>query len=358
MIHLDQPEITDDDIFAVAWEMQYGEISTRSKTVNEFEKAIAKYLKVPDAVAVNSGTSALFLSLLACGVGKNDEVILPVLTFIATANAVSYTGARVRFVDVEFDTWNISTGKPYWRYGTKTKCILPVDLYGNPCDMFYFAQDTTYDEDGKPQHVYHVEDKAESLGSNYHHEIYDGNLKCYSFNGNKTLTTGGGGLIVGDNLSKIRQLANVGRDKNGEFVEIGYNYRMNGISAALGLSQLKRLDETIEKKRKINEIYRNELDNILNFQTETVNSKSSFWLTAVTFPAGTDIENLQNKLWQAKIPTRRIFQPLNQLAAYLNDDKFEVADRIYETGLCLPSSVKNSEIQTFEVCKQIKEILK
>lgn len=348
MIYLDQPEITDSDAFEIAWEAKHGDPSTRSETVNKFEQAISKYLKVPDAVAVNSGTSALFLSLLACGVGKNDEVILPVLTFIATANAVSYTGAKVRFVDVDEKTWNMCHLESIcaMQDNHNVKVILPVDLYGNP-----FSAPLPYMVDGW------VFDSTESLGSQCGYRYEGADNICYSFNGNKTLTTGGGGLIVGNNLSKIRRLADVGRDKNGKFVEIGYNYRMNGLAAALGLSQLKRIDETVNKKRRINEIYRNELDNILTFQTETPNSKSSFWMTACTFPAGTDILVLQKKLLSNNIPTRRIFQPLNQLKPYLNNEKFPIANMIFSRGLCLPSSVKNSENQILEVCRKVGELL-
>lgn len=352
MIYLDQPEITDADAFEIAWESKHGDPSTRSKTVREFEKAMAKYLKVPDAVAVNSGTSALHLVLLACGVGKGDEVVLPVLTFIATANAVSYAGAKPVFVDVNSDTWNIDY-KGIWG----KKVLLSVNLYGNPC----FA--TTYD-------MPIIQDCAESLGAKSEWLEVGNVIKCYSFNGNKTLTTGSGGLIVGNNLSKIRQLADVGRDKNGEFVEIGYNYRMNGLSAALGLSQLKRLDETVAKKRRINEIYRNELDNVLTFQGETPNSKSSFWLTAALFPRQNPVfsieyseaQVMQHKLKCQGIPTRRIFEPLNNLKPYLRDKKIvtptPIAEYIYNLGLCLPSSVLNSGKDILTICKSIKKEIK
>ena len=214
----------------------------------------------------------------------------------------------------------------------KLKAVITVNLYGNPAPISYNCLMNSF--------IPIVADNAEGLGAEHKHHMDHstqfGHYSCYSFNGNKTLTTGGGGLIIGNNLSKIRQLANIGRDKNGEFQSIGYNYRMNGLSAALGLSQLKRLDEIVAKKRRINEIYRNELDNILTFQQETPNSKSSFWLTACTFPTHINIDKLQKKLLNENIPTRRIFKPLNQLKPYLSDEKFEVAEFIYEHGLCLP----------------------
>ena len=311
-------------------ENPYTKYSTRSPKVAEFEKAMAQYLGVSDCVAVNSGTSALHLALLACGIEDYDTVIIPVLTFIATANAISYTGAGILFEDVHPKTW-VMCGH------YDEDFIVGVDLYGNECDAATYLGNN-------------IGDCAESLGLDATRSYQ---CECYSFNGNKTMSTGSGGLIVGLDIEKIRELANVGR-KKGEFNSIGYNYRMNGISAEMGLKQLPYLDKWVAKKRRFNQIYREQLSDIIQFQEPTPGSNPSWWFTAGLFEKGRDIISLQKKLSANGIPTRRIFQPLNQLKPYRTEERFPVAEDIYNRGLCLPSSTLNSEKDILRACKIIK----
>jgi len=297
---------------------------------------MANYLGVSGCVAVNSGTSALHLALLSSGVGCDDNVIVPVLTFIATANAVSYTRAKPVFVDVDRETWTVSYIDAIYRLNLRTKAIIPVNIYGVP----------SY---GSNINLIYIGDAAESVGSG---SYWHNDIQCYSFNGNKTMSTGSGGLIVGDNIEEVRELADVGR-KDGEFNSIGYNYRMNGMQAEMGLIQLPYLDKWVAKKRRFNQIYREQLSDIIQFQEPTPGSNPSWWFTAGLFPEGTDIPGLQNKLAARGVPTRRIFQPLNQLKPYLSNERFPVAEDIYNRGLCLPSSVLNSEKDIMKVCNVI-----
>jgi len=302
--------------------------STRGIDVQNFEIAMGRYLGVDQCVAVNSGTSALHLALLACGIGRGCKVLVPATTFIATANAVSYTGAEVVLSDVDEITWcmNIS-------YPKKIKASIPVMLYGG-CDVKISCN---------YRHIVII-DSAESLG----YASGGGDFFCYSFNGNKNMTTGGGGLVVGKNLDKIRQMINPGH-----YDGIGYNYGMPALNARLGLQQLKLLDEHIKIKKSFNLIYRENLKHRLTFQEVT----GTPWMTAVLFPAGTDITGLQHRLLDVGVPTRRVFEPLNHFKPYRDGKTYPVAEDIWERGLCLPSSVRNSEGEIYEVCQKIKGLL-
>ena len=308
--------------------------STRGIDVQNFEIAIGKYLGVDKCVATNSGTSALHLALLACGIGRGDEVLVPATTFIATANAVSYTGATVVLSDVDSVHWCLRDD-----IKEKFTAIIPVGLYGH------------YAINLNIKHAaYIIFDFAESLDNSA--EI---NNKmaffCYSFNGNKTMTTGGGGLITSmaqKSLDKIRQMINPG-SYNG----VGYNYGMTALSARLGLEQLPLLESHLAKKNKFNEIYRENLKHRLTFQTVD----GTPWMTVVLFPAGTDIPKLQSSLQTIGIPTRRVFEPLNHFKPYRDGKTYPVAEDIWSRGLCLPSSVRNSEGDIHEICQKIKALL-
>ena len=306
--------------------------STKGIDVQEFEIAIGRYLGVDKCVAVNSGTSALHLALLACGISRGDKVVVPATTFIATANAVSYTGARVVLQDVHPDNWCL-TGL----VSRKAKAIIPVVLYGN-----YFMS-IRADSD---QFV--ILDSAE--GSNKLSKKKEMDYICYSFNGNKNITTGGGGLVVGrrKSVDPIRKMINPG-----SYDGVGYNYGMTGLNARLGLEQLPLLESHLAKKNKFNEIYRENLKHRLTFQTVD----GTPWMTVVLFPAGTDIPKLQSSLQTIGIPTRRVFEPLNHFKPYRDGKTYPVAEDIWSRGLCLPSSVRNSEGDIHEICQKIKALL-
>lgn len=349
MIYLDFNNIGRIEKDYVERVLNTGQISTASPFVNEFEKAMTHYFGMP-CCATNSGTSALHLALMACDIGAGDEVILPALTFIATANVVKYCRAKPIFVDVNIETWNMDlAGWLKVRKTANTKAIIPVHLYGNPC----FIRETS-------QFVL-IEDAAESLGAEFEGKLTGslGIIGCFSFNGNKTITTGGGGLVVTDNyalMDAIKLLSNQCKDGD-EFIDVGYNYRMTGLHAAIGLAQMTRLKPFLGIKRKFNSIYQSDLDGLVTFQKEAEGTKSSWWYTACLFHEDIDIESIRKALNTCGIQTKRIFKPIPSIIAYRDDKEYPNAEYIYKHGLCLPSSTVNSEKDIMFVCEKIKEII-
>lgn len=344
MIYLDEPNLSEMDAAIVKAAVNAGEVSTRGECVDKFEQAMAGFLGVSDCVAVTSGTIALQLALQSAGIGPGDRVVVPALTFIATANAVKAVGAEPVFIDVDRETWVINGEIP------QCNGVIPVDLYGNPASGWHFFSET------EVVHFAIVKDMTESLGSIGHSICCEDNVySCYSFNGNKTMTTGGGGLVVGGNLDKVRELA-----QQGKYQSIGGNHRMPALNAALGLAQLKRLPEFIKKKKRFNYIYRNELDGLVEFQKPTPGSDPCWWMTACLFQSTSDKMRVALRLRNygpSGIPTRSIFEPLPFLDAYNEWGDCKNAAYIFERGLCLPSSTKNTEKDIMTVCKAVKEIL-
>jgi len=304
--------------------------STRGADVQNFERAMGRYIGVDQCVAVNSGTSALFLALKACGIGKGDKVLVPATTFIATANAVSYTGAKVVLSDVDPKHWCLHVEKASGRICA----AIPVCLYGHYDFNFMAKQDWYIIVDSS--------EMIEKLNPSYIHYF------CFSFNGNKNITTGAGGLIVGPELDEIRKMINPGH-----YDGIGYNLGMPAWNAALGLEQLPLLDKHLKIKKRFNLIYRANLKHRLTFQDVT----GTPWMTAVLFPAGTHISELQHRLQDRGVPTRRVFEPLNHFQPYRDGKTYPVAEDIWERGLCLPSSVRNSEEDIYRVCQIIRSLL-
>lgn len=361
-IYLDAPNVGDLEKKYLNNAIDKGYVSTVGPFVSEFERKFAEYLDVKKAVSTQSGTTALHIALDELGIDKGDEVIVPALTFIASINPIMYVRAKPVFADVDAKTWNINPEEIEKRITKKTKAIIPVHFYGNPCNM-----DEILDI-AKKHRLYIIEDATESLGARYKNKYIGtfGDFGCFSFNGNKIITTGGGGMVIGNNekrLEHIKFLANQGRDesKGYYYSEIGFNYRMTNLEAALGLAQMERSDEFLMKKRKFNKIYREELKsiNFICFQEEYKNAESSRWLSCIIFEKAIDIPTLQKELKDKGIPTRRIFMPVTEFPPYKKYKRAVYANsyRIYERGLCLPSSTLNSEDDIRYVCKVLEETI-
>lgn len=361
-IYLDAPDIKEAEKKYLHDVLESGYVSTVGPLVVKFEEKFASYLKIKKAVSTQSGTAALHVSLHELGISNGDEIIVPALTFVATVNPVMYVGAKPVFVDVEFDTWNIDPVEIEKNITEKTKAIIPVHLYGNPCDMDKIMQIAN------KYNLYVIEDATESLGATYR-GLYTGtfgNLGCFSFNGNKILTTGGGGMIIGNNephLSHIKFLVNQARDESKGYYhsEIGFNYRMTNLEAALGLAQMERISDFLYKKREFNRIYKEELGNIdfIAFQKTYEHAKSSYWLNVILFRKEINISTLQDNLQKYGIQTRRVFMPLTTFPPYMPFKKtdYKNSHAIYERGLCLPSSTLNSVDDMRFTCKKIKELV-
>lgn len=361
-IFLDAPNVGRLEKRYINKAIDVGYVSTAGPFVPEFEEKFSEYLSVKHSVSTQSGTAAIHMALYELGIKRGDEVILPALTFIATVTPISYVGATPVFADVNIKTWNIEPKEIERKITKRTKVILPVHFYGNPCNMDEIKR--IADDYG----LYIIEDATESLGAKYKKKFTGtfGDLGCFSFNGNKVVTTGGGGMIVGNSARRMRHLkylANQAQDKVGEYYhsEVGFNYRMTNIEAALGLAQLEKLNEFLERKRTFNAIYREELKNIRNirFQEGYDGSESSYWMSCIMVTGGAKISVLQEKLRKKGIVTRRVFMPLIELPPYKRYNKYAYPNSygIYEKGLCLPSSTLNTEEGIYHVCRILKRAI-
>lgn len=356
MIYVDRGNINLNDISSVSEWMEKGMVSTATPQVTEFENKITQFLNVKCGVATNSGTAALHLSLVAAGVGIGDEVIIPSLTFIATANAVLYVGATPVFCAVRPDTWTLDFSVVKELISTKTKAIIPVHLYGSLVDVFELNK--------IKKGITIIEDASEALGSIFPNGSFAGTVGdygCFSFNGNKLITTGGGGLVVcgSGKAEMIRSLSIQAKDDYGHW-GVGHNYRMTGLSAALGLSQIERINEFVSQKNRFREIYENELPE-LKFQTSINGSVPCWWLSAALIPEKIRVNELRNYLQKEEVETRPVFNPIPRNLAYRNYYDYRncsEAIKIHQQGICLPSSTLNTEKDIMNVCKLIKSYLK
>lgn len=361
-IYLDAPSVGASEKKYLGRAIDTGYVSSVGRFVTDFEEIFARYVGAKKAVSTQSGTSAIHMALHELGIGKGDEVIVPVSTFIASVNPVIYVGAKPVFADIDSRTWNIDPEEIERLITKRTKAIIPVHLYGNPCDMDRIMKIA------KKHHLRVIEDATESLGSSYRlrHTGTFGDFGCFSFNGNKTVTTGGGGMIVGHDIRKVEHikfLVNQAKDETNSLYhpEIGFNYRMTNIEAALGLAQFGKIKTFLDKKKEINSIYKKELADVdfIRFQEEYNGSLSSYWLTCISFTKKMNITSLQSKLGECGIPTRRIFMPVTEFPPYKKyaKDDYAKAYYLYYSGLCLPSSVLNTKDDIYFVARKIKEMV-
>ena len=363
MIPLHAPIIEEDDINSVIKNLQSGWISTSSKDISKFEKKLNSFTKSKFSIALNSGSSALHLALAAVGVTYNDEVIVPTLTFIATINSVSYIGASPIFMDCD-DYMNLDTNKVIEFLSTKTyfkngytynastnkiiKALVVVHVFGNVLNFIKLKNIC------KKLNIKIIEDAAESLGSYLNWKIKNSfwvNWRCwmYSFNGNKIITTGSGGAIITNSKTiykKILHLSSQAKIDQINFIhnEIGYNYRMNGITSALGVAQLKKLSKYIKLKKNINIQYKNFFKkSSYEILSNPPNSISNNWINILILNEK-KIENKKNKLinhlLSNNIQVRPIWK-LNHLQdPYKKFQKFKInnANDFLSKCICLPSS--------------------
>jgi pyridoxal phosphate-dependent aminotransferase EpsN len=319
--------------------------------VNAFEEEFQTFTAMPAAAALSSGTAALHLALLLTGVGPGDDVIVPSLTFVATANAVTYVGARPVFVDSDEATWNLDPVLLEQELAARAKtgrlpaAVLGVDLYGQCADWdALLACCATY---GVPA----IEDAAEALGATYGGRAAGsfGEFGVFSFNGNKIITTSGGGMLVGDDpqaIARARYLATQARDDapHYEHSVVGYNYRMSNLLAAVGRAQLQGLPARIARRRAINLRYRELLGKEcgVGFMPNDPRGEPTNWLTVATIDAeefGATPEQVRLHLESMDIEARPAWKPmhLQPLFADASMRGGAVAERIFRTGLCLPS---------------------
>ena len=336
-------------------------VSSVGPFVDRFEREVAAYVGVPHAVATVNGTAALHVALLGAGVQPGDEVLVPSFTFIATAHAVVQCGAHPVFLDCEPVSWGLDPGKTVEflarecvvkggqvvnrTSGRVVRALLPVHLYGHPCDLDPLLEiPATY-----PLVV--VEDATEVLGARYRGRRVGshGLAGCLSFNGNKIITTGGGGMVLTHDerfAARVRRLTTQGRTDAVEFLheEVGFNYRLTNIQAALGVAQLEQLDAFVESKRETARAYTEALTRLGGVEplAEPPWAFSTFWMYSVLLDpaAWGDVRPLIAAADAAGIQLRPLWRPLHRQAAFSDRQVYrvEVADRLYERGVSLPCS--------------------
>jgi perosamine synthetase len=321
-------------------------ISSRGAYITRFERAFAEFCGVRHAITCSSGTAALHLALLALGIGPDDEVIVPTLTYVATANAVGYCGARAVFVDSEPATWNLNPDALESCITPRTKGIIAVHLYGHPADM------RAVEQVARRHGLFIIEDAAEGLGAVERGRRVGaiGDMATFSFYGNKILTTGEGGMVTcHDDLlaGRVRRFKEqgitAGRPYWAEIV--GYNYRMTNIAAAIGLAQIERIDWHLQRRRENADCYRAALGGCraLMLAGEQPWAKPACWMNCVLLAedAPLDQSELMAALAERGIETRPFFYPLHTLPIYrdsVQEQRFPVAESVASRGINLPSS--------------------
>lgn len=371
MIPVCEPLLAGNEIKYVMDAVSTGWISSSGSYVTEFENVFSSYCGVKYGIAVCNGTVALHLALVSLGIGPGDEVIIPAFTMIATAFAVCYTGAKPVFIDADKKTWNIDVKKIEEKITNKTKAIIPVHIFGNPCDMDKVCSIA------KKHNLYIVEDAAEAHGAEYWGRKVGSfsDIASFSFFANKNITTGEGGMVVTDDIGydeKCRYYKNmcfpVNGPRNYEHSDIGFNYRMSNIHAALGLAQVEKADEYKRMRIKNAELYKEMLsdcDGVI-FQEDEQNSLNVHWMNAIIIDReryGHTKDEVINYLRQKEIDTRLLFKSMSRqvsLQRYGCDCSgvYEVTDWLSDNGFYLPSasSLKKSNIEY--ICEKIKEFHK
>lgn len=337
-----------------------GWISSRGKFVEQFEQGFSDYLGEVYSTSVSNGTVALHLALHTLGIGCGDEVIVPTLTYIASVNSIKLVGATPVLVDAEPSTWNIDCKKIEEKINIKTKAILAVHLYGAVCDMEALQNIC------KRHKLFLIEDVAEAFGSTLHGRFAGtfGDIATFSFFGNKTITTGEGGMLV-SKYNHLIQRANflksqaVSREKEYWHDEIGFNYRMTNICAAIGLAQLEVAEEIIKKKRILASMYKEALNDVqVKFQDERVNTRHSYWMVSILTVDKSSRDNLRLHLKNEGIETRPLFYPVHKMPTFYNEEPMVVSESLSDRGLNLPSWPGLSEDEVEFICNCIKTSLK
>ncbi|MDO8637949.1 MAG: DegT/DnrJ/EryC1/StrS family aminotransferase, partial [Candidatus Daviesbacteria bacterium] len=329
--------------------LRSGWISSTGKYIQTFEEEFAKFCDVKYAVAVSNGTTALHLAIKSLDIGPGDEVIIPSLTFVATANAVSYAGAKPILIDVDLETWNIDPHQITSKINERTKAIIPVHLYGHPANMGLIKQIA------KKNNLYIIEDAAEAHGAMYKKKMVGsiGTLGCFSFYGNKVITTGEGGMITTNNYllsQKIRILRDHGASRTRKYYhpQIGYNYRMTNLQAAIGVAQLRKIQKILKRRHEIGILYQKLLSPLIpmiTLQPKAQWAKNIFWMNSILINKNSskNRDYLIKKLRENNIDSRPFFYPVHLLPMYRITEKLPITELLSKQGISLPSSANLSD---------------
>nr|WP_049755917.1 DegT/DnrJ/EryC1/StrS family aminotransferase [Desulforamulus reducens] len=332
-------------------------ISSKGRYVAEFENNFSFYINSKYATTVSNGTVALHLALVALGIGPGDEVIVPTFTYIASVNAIAYTGATPVFVDSLKTTWQMDPDDVKRKITPKTKAIMVVHLYGHPCDMDRLTSIA------KDYNLFIVEDCAEAFGSLYkgQHVGTFGDIGTFSFFGNKTITTGEGGMVVTKHKSLHNKLVHLKGQGVAEYRQywhdvIGFNYRMTNICAAIGLAQLEQADDFIKAKRQLAQWYKDSLSVApVKFHDEIGEVYHSYWMCSILVENEEIRDPLREHMANAGIETRPLFYPVHTMPMY--NQRFEifpVAEEFGSKGINMPSWPGLKKEQVDFICSTIK----
>ncbi|MFZ0667345.1 MAG: aminotransferase class I/II-fold pyridoxal phosphate-dependent enzyme [Acidimicrobiales bacterium] len=368
-IYLSPPDVGPDERELLLDAFDSNWIAPLGPHVDAFEAELAQFVGVENGVALTSGTAALHLALHLAGIGAGDEVLVPTLTFIASASAVTYVGATPVFVDCSPSTWQMDPGlleetfSDRARNGRLPKAIVTVDLYGQCSD--YSPITALCEEYG----VRLIEDAAEALGATYKNSGAGsfGDMAVFSFNGNKIITTSGGGMLVSHSkqlADKARYLSTQARQPvvHYEHLDVGFNYRLSNLLAALGRGQLKNLPSKIARRKQINTTYRELLSEIpgVGFLPIADYGEPNYWLTCITVRPGefgADREQIRTALEAQDIESRPTWKPLHLQPVFKDIETVggSVASRIFDIGLCLPSGSNLGDAEQQRVIDTILE---
>jgi len=377
MVLLSGPNISGNEWKYVKDCLDTGWVSSVGSYVTDFENNIANYVNSKYAIATSSGTTALHLSLLLSDVKINDLVLVANVTFIATLNAIKYTGANPILIDIDEKSWQIDLDLLTNFLETKTemknnfcilkktgqiiKAIVPVHVLGNMCDMNRLVLICA------KYNIKIVEDSAESLGSRFDgkHSGTFGDFGCFSFNGNKIITSGGGGMIVTDNEDlaiKAKHLSTQAKADNFEYYhdQIGYNYRLTNVAAAIGLAQLENLDSFIHKKHQVRDFYIDSLSKVGDIEFQEINKKvnSNWWLFTIKTEKQ---KSLLKSLNKNQLQSRPFWIPMNRLPMFKDElyvTENDISNKVYQNSLSIPCSTNITDSELSKVVECIKNEFK
>lgn len=366
MIPIAEPLFDETELNNVIEAVKSGWISSKGKFILEFEQSFARYCRTGYGVATSNGTTALHLALAALGIGKGDEVIVPTLTFISTANVVTFTGATPVFVDCHPEYWCLDPDKIEEKITPRTRAIIPVHLYGHPCDM------DLINSIAQTHNLWVIEDAAEAHGAEYKGKKVGAlsDIACFSFFGNKIITTGEGGICLtdGEELSaRMRVLRDHGQNPSKRYWHdvIGFNYRMTNLQAAVGVAQIRKLDHFVERKRQIANWYAEALKDLrisgaLELPPEMEWAKNVYWMYTILFSKEFSVtrDEVATKLEEKSIETRPMFYPIHIMPPYRNGGSFPIAEGISRRGLTLPCGYNIKRRNVTEICDHITTFLR
>lgn len=366
MIPVCEPFLGEEELGYVTNCLKTNWISSQGKYIEEFEEKFANYCGCKYGISTTSGTTALHLALASLGISPGDEVIVPTFTMISTVFAIVYTGAHPVLIDSELETWNMETNKIEEKITPRAKAILPVHIYGHPCDMDPIM------EIGRKYKLWVIEDAAEAHGAEYKGKKAGsmGHVNCFSFYANKIITTGEGGMVVTDDekiAQKARSLKDLAFSRERRFLhtDLGFNYRMTNIQAAIGLAQFERIDRLVEMRRRNAYLYNGYLRNVegLRLPVEKEWAKNVYWMYAVLVEPefGMSRDELMNKLREQGIETRTFFIPMHQQPVFaeiglFKGENYPVAEELSQKGMYLPSGSGLSQEEIEYICHSIKKV--